>query len=267
MTNHHQEELEAGVRFDFGTNWSRFLAHVDQSRIERAQAALKEMLRVETLSGQRFLDAGCGSGLMSLAARRLGANVHSFDLDPRSVRCTAELKRRFCADDPGWHIETGSVLDLNYLSGLGQFDIVYSWGVLHHTGALWQALDNVVARVAPHGTLFVAIYNDQGPKSRYWHVVKGTYNRYPWLRWPLLAGHAPLMLLPRMAVHSLLPGRRAVRGMSLWYDFVDWIGGFPFEVARPEAVIDFLRTRQLTVEQVRTTSRIGCNEFVLTRDS
>ena len=144
-------EVEAGKRFDFGANWTRFLAVIDDDRIAQAESSLKQMLRIERLDGQRFLDIGSGSGLFSLAARRLGASVHSFDLDPQSVACTQELKRRYCPEDSEWHIERGSALDRDYLEGLGQFDIVYSWGVLHHTGAMWLALEHAIGRVRPAG--------------------------------------------------------------------------------------------------------------------
>ena len=102
------------------------------------------MLEMETLHGVRFLDVGCGSGLLSLAARRLGAEVHSFDSDPKSVACAMELKRRYMAEGPGWCIEEGSVLDNPYLRFLGRFDVVYAWGVLHHSGDMWRALANTM---------------------------------------------------------------------------------------------------------------------------
>src|SRR5438270_7636215 len=122
------------LRFQFGKNWSRFLEVLDDERIAEAERSLVEMLEVRDLRGRSFLDVGSGSGLFSLAAKRLGATrVHSFDFDPNSVACTSELKRRFFAKDPNWTIEQGSVLDKPYLTSLGTFDIVYSWGVLHHT--------------------------------------------------------------------------------------------------------------------------------------
>ena len=128
-------------RFQFGENWSRFLSLVDEDRIAEAAARLSELLG--DISGKSFLDVGSGSGIHSLAALRLGASrVLSFDYDSKSVACTAELKRRF-APMANWQIEAGSALDEQYLRSLGPFDIVYAWGVLHHTGAMWKSFDLV----------------------------------------------------------------------------------------------------------------------------
>lgn len=139
-------------RFEFGKNWQQFLSILDKDRISEAEKSLKQMLEVDDLKGKSFLDIGSGSGLFSLSARRLGARVHSFDYDPLSVACTVELKKRYFADDTGWMIEQGDVLNGDYLKSLGRFDVVYSWGVLHHTGAMWQALENVEPLIAEGGS-------------------------------------------------------------------------------------------------------------------
>ncbi len=266
MDQAHAAEIARGQRFEFGANWARFLHVLNESRIDQAVASLTAMLGVTDLKGKRFLDAGSGSGLFSLAARRLGASVHSFDYDPKSVACTRELKRLYFPDDGKWIVEEASVLNREYLAKLGQFDVVYSWGVLHHTGAMWQALENVAALVAEEGRLFIAIYNDQGWVSRYWHVVKRTYVRYPLLRWPLLLLHTPYPFLASWLAHALTGRLGQERGMSLWHDLIDWIGGYPFEVARTVEIFRFYRDKGFTLREIKTTCRLGCNEFVFVRE-
>jgi len=147
IATQHEREVTAGRRFSFGRNWASFLKRLNQARIAEAEKNLIEFLGEKSLDRRSFLDVGSGSGLSSLAARRLGAMVTSFDYDGQSVACTEELRRRYLPDDPSWIIEQGSVLDTEYLAGLGQFDIVYSWGVLHHTGAMWQAMANIKTMV------------------------------------------------------------------------------------------------------------------------
>ena len=275
----HAREVAQSERFQFGENWRRFLALLDEERIKIAERTLADWLECERLDGCRFLDIGSGSGLSSLAARRLGAQVHSFDYDPQSVACTAELRRRYFNDDPHWRVESGSVLDQAWLQTLGQFDIVYSWGVLHHTGAMWQALSNVAPLVAPGGKLFIAIYNDQGGTSRRWLAIKKLYNRLPAPLRPVLVAAVGVTLELRPALGRLLrfenplpfgewKARKSNRGMAYWSDLVDWVGGLPFEVARPEAIFDFYRARGFVLLRLKTKDGgHGCNEFVFQRAS
>jgi 2-polyprenyl-6-hydroxyphenyl methylase/3-demethylubiquinone-9 3-methyltransferase len=267
----HASELRSGERFAFGKNWWQFLEVLNEDRIAKAERSLLAMLEEYNLEGRSFLDIGCGSGLISLAARRLGAAVHSFDYDPQSVACTQELRRRYLPEDSAWTISSGSVLERGFMSSLGKFDIVYSWGVLHHTGAMWQALELAQVPVAKRGKLFIAIYNDQGRASKTWLKIKRAYNRLPHGLKFLALWPAFLRLWGPTTLRDFMRGRPfqtwrtygRERGMSPWRDVVDWVGGYPFEVAKPEEIFDFYHARGFSLLKLKTCAGgHGCNEFV-----
>ena len=273
----HAAEVQAGARFEFGKNWANFLRLLTEERIANSESALRKMLGVTTLKGCSFLDIGSGSGLSSLAARRLGAAVYSFDYDPSSVACTNELRRRYFPDDSTWTVEQGSALDMSYLSTLGSFDVVYSWGVLHHTGKMWEALDNVHHLVAPGGQLFVAIYNDQGSKSTRWLLAKRIYN---WLPRLLKKPWAVIAILPRefkAGLSATVRGRLSeyvrgwyrvdeTRGMDFWHDVIDWVGGYPYEYAAADEIFVFYRDRGFNLVNLHCKGAgLGCIEYVFSR--
>ena len=273
----HALEIASGARFEFGKNWRRFLAVLDDKRIQEAEESLKSMLEVSDLADKSFLDIGSGSGLFSLAARRLGARVHSFDFDPQSVACTTELRRRYFPQDPHWTIEEASVLDKEYVRALGQFDIVYSWGVLHHTGNLWQALENVHQTVAMSGKLFIALYNDTGSQSARWKSLKRFYNGLPVV---LRVPFAVLVSLPQetksiiKAVLTFNPGQYVKswtqydqkRGMNRWRDIIDWVGGYPYEVSSPDEIFEFFKAKGFVLTKLNCGNvGLGCNQFVFLR--
>ncbi|MFN0141438.1 MAG: class I SAM-dependent methyltransferase [Pyrinomonadaceae bacterium] len=275
----HQSEVASGQRFEFGKNWSAFLGLLDDERIAKAEDSLREMLDVDSLEGKTFLDIGSGSGLFSLAARRLGAKVHSFDFDSNSFACTQELRRRYFPNDPDWLVEQGSALDTEYLTSLGKFDVVYSWGVLHHTGEMWRALENAVIPTNVGGKLFIAIYGDTGSQSRRWHWIKKTYCRLPRiLKTPFaIAAILPeeakaltkslITLSPLEYVRSWTQYKNG-RGMNRWHDIIDWVGGFPYEYASVDRIFEFYKARGFTLVKVKSEGvGLGCNEFVFERNN
>jgi 2-polyprenyl-3-methyl-5-hydroxy-6-metoxy-1,4-benzoquinol methylase len=261
-------------RFAFGANWIRFLETVDENRIELATQSFTRLVGEANLSGRTMLDIGCGSGLSSLVACRLGMKVRAFDYDPDSVACSLELRRKFAKGDPEWTIEHGNVLDRSYVESLGIYDVVYSWGVLHHTGDMRLAIENAIQCMAPRGLFVIAIYNDQEGTSRRWRAIKRLYARLPVSLRPLLVAACVPVQWWKSVLKDTLGGRPLAtwrsyarqRGMSPWHDMVDWVGGYPFEVAKPEQIFELFKSRGFSLVRLKTCGGgIGCNEFVFIR--
>lgn len=261
-------------RFPFGENWLNFLNTLSDEHIFEAEKSLRSFLGNYDLEGKSFLDVGSGSGIHSLAARKMGANVVSFDYDAQSVACTKELKSRYFPNDEAWKIEAGSVLEHSFIESLGKFDVSYAWGVLHHTGVLWQALYNAQIPVRTDGLLFVAIYNDQGFISVLWKNVKRFYCS-GWLGRTLMGlTFYPVFFLSGLVidlVHLRNPAKRyqehkKYRGMSLLHDWRDWLGGYPFEPAEPGRIISFYNNLGFELLNLQPTGHgFGNNQFLFRR--
>jgi SAM-dependent methyltransferase len=261
-------------RFAFGRNWSRFVRrNFTQERCDVAKKHILDFLGRESMEGLDFLDIGCGSGIHSLAAWQSGARrVHSFDYDPDSVAAT-KLMWQTAGRPSNWTIERGDVLDSNYIASLGKWNFVYSWGVLHHTGRLWQAVENAQSTVADGGIFYIALYSSDAPlqaSPEFWLEVKQKYNRSGYLQrqrmvwwyvWNFMLDKK-LRNVNQFVKHAMQ--YKFQRGMDLFTDIRDWLGGWPMEFAADQETVDFLEQRH-GFALVNVTTGQACSEFLFRR--
>lgn len=252
--------------FDFGKNWRAYSENrLDEQRVIAAIESLYTLLQRQTLDGLKVLDLGCGSGLFSIAAARMGAgSVIGIDNNPACITVAQLNAARF---SPGTPIafRQGSILDTDALQALGYFDVVYAWGSLHHTGLMWDAIRNAAGRMAGGGLLIVAIYNKH-ITSPLWKWMKWLYNRLPaWGQFPMAAFFAGIIYLAKLLVILRNPLQKK-RGMDFWYDVIDWVGGYPYEYASRQEIEDFMGALGFKLERfIPAEVPTGCNEFVFQR--
>ena len=261
---------DESLRFGFGRNWADFIEqHFNESRVESSRQHLLKALRVQSLDGLSFLDIGCGSGLHSLAALRSGAaQVTGFDYDKNSVATSLKVREMAAGNDPRWTVEQGSVLDPIRMKALPTFDVVYSWGVLHHTGDLWKAMDNAVITRKPDGVVYIALYSsDQyvDPPAAHWVKVKRAYNQRGALGKRLMEWkHASRLFagsLRRFESPWTMVRNYNTRGMDFWTDIRDWLGGWPIEFASYAEVEAWGLRNGLSI--VNALVGEGCTEYIL----
>jgi 2-polyprenyl-6-hydroxyphenyl methylase/3-demethylubiquinone-9 3-methyltransferase len=265
-------------RFAFGKNWESFLAHyLTQERIDEACKYLVEFTGISDFRGKSFIDIGCGSGLFSYAAYLLGAfPIYSFDIDKDSVQCCDMMKRKV-GNPANWTVVQGSILDEDYLKSLEQFDIVYSWGVLHHTGKMWKAIENSAKLVKEGGLFYLAIYNKAdglaiypnmgiGP-SRFWEKEKRFYCRIPLFFQNIIDYILMIILILAYLVALKNPVKKIrdhkqLRGMSWRIDIKDWLGGYPYEYATVAEVFKFMKFRGFSLENLKCNNGLLNNEYL-----
>jgi len=255
------------TRFEFGKNWSEYSESVDESRIEIAMQELSAL--IPNLEGKTFLDIGSGSGIHSLAALRLGASkVVAMDYDINSVNTTKAMLSQFAPGGP-WEVDQGDILNPTLT---GTFDVVYSWGVLHHTGDMWQAIANAASFCRADGEFAIALYV-KTPMCGLWKKEKRLYCEYPVLR-PLVRFPYTGLLLARQTVanrstpQTYLKDYKAGRGMDFFVDIKDWLGGYPYESVSHEELMQFLTPKGFDFVHSRNTKAgmglfgTGCGEWV-----
>lgn len=268
-------------KFSFGKNWQRYIKlYVNDKIIDEAKKSLLEYQSEYDYKDKVFIDVGCGSGIFSLAALLLGCKeVYSFDVDKNSVEATKMVKEKFKDLIIGkkWEIFNGSILDKSVVDEfIGKADLVYSWGVLHHTGSMWQAIENATKIVKPEGLFIIAIYN-KAPSSPFWLKVKKIYNDSNVLVRFLMV----MMLFIEIAIGRMIRLKnpfKTERGMMIYTDVIDWLGGYPYEFASFEEIKNFVEKLGFVLvksprgiipsekannflDNIRSRNT-GCNEFV-----
>lgn len=245
--------------FWFGRNWVGFQRLISGERIAVAEDSIRELAGLGSLSGRSFADIGSGSGLFSLAAVRLGASpVVSVDVDPESVAASRKTREEH-APQASWRIEEGSVLDRGFVESLGQFDVVYSWGVLHHTGDMWTGVRHVALLVKEGGLLCLGLYGDAGWKTRVVRSIAKLLHHTPKSAFWLVAAPIVALMVLRTVLKDLVRGKpldtmrsyKRLRGMSYWHDVVDGLASYPYEFTTSTQLSSFLAPLGLTLVRER----------------
>lgn len=258
-------------RFAFGKNWKAYIStQFNDETYKQAEHSLLNFLDDFNLKGKSVLDMGCGSGIHSLVFARSGASsIVSVDYDEDSVECAQSVAHSE-KNNVSWVVKQGSLLDDVFVDSLGKFDLVYCWGVAHHTGDMWKALQNLAVCVKPNGLLYIAIYNTVPGRlgSSYWYRIKKLYVSVPRLiqiimEWIYFFIHIVKMLLTFRNPIKVMRKYREKRGMSYRHDLNDWLGGFPYEHAKAEELFSFYKERGFELVRLKTNIFIGNNQLLL----
>jgi 2-polyprenyl-6-hydroxyphenyl methylase/3-demethylubiquinone-9 3-methyltransferase len=275
------KELES--HFAFGENWQKYANLIDEDRIQTAEDSILSLLKnlpgggANKLAGKTFLDIGCGSGLFSLAAARLGAkSITAIDIDPISIETTKAVFRRFLPN-VNLDVRQLSVFDLSP-DVLGKFDVVYSWGVLHHTGDMRFAVRKAAEMMKDDGTLVLALYrNTKCDKA--WKIIKRTYSSMPIVLQKMVRFIYMCGFFTGLTVNGTNPityvkdYKKRSRGMSFAHDAHDWLGGYPYETISLQEMKKLANELNLVIQHKRhiddhtPIDLFGsrCGEFVLTK--
>lgn len=262
------------MKFTFGKNWKRFVPLINDQRVEFAKQSLTEFTGLKDFTGMSVIDIGCGSGLYSYSAYLLNAKrLVSVDLDPGCVECANTLRQQ-CGNPANWEARQGSILDDKFVSGLGKYDLVYSWGVLHHTGQMWKAIENAAKLVADNGLFYIAIYNKVGGRrgSALWVKIKKLYNKVPFpIRilmhvFYIIYHFVSNIILLHNPLKDFMSDYRTKekRGQNWLIDITDWLGAYPYEFANIEEIFRFMKVRfpSFVLENLKQDPGLGNNWFL-----
>ena len=257
------------MRFLFGKNWQSYAkSALTQERVDHARVAFRNLLGDIPLENQSFLDIGFGQGLSLSLASEAGAKVLGVDIDSDNLEAlNVTYKKVGLAEKPNIMIQ--SILDT---AGLEKpelkegFNIVHSWGVLHHTGDMALAVKNATSLVKEKGYFVLAIYNRHW-SSLSWKMIKWFYCFSPQLlKNIMITIFYPIIYFAKWCVTGRNP-KDKMRGMDFFYDVIDWVGGYPYEYASVEEMKKMVEAHGFKcIKSIRANVPTGCNEFVFVKE-
>ena len=254
--------------FKFGENWKNFSNLIDNNRLKEAVTSLKKLTNKKSLNNLSFLDIGCGSGLCSLAAIQLNCKkIYAIDQDEQSIKTTKKVlqKSRF----KKVKVEKKDLFTLNEKE---KFDIVYSWGVLHHTGNMLEAIKKSTKMVSKNGMLILALYK-KTKLCNLWKIEKYIYKSSPkviqnFIKNLFIFLFKLAMILKRKNFSNYINDYKTKRGMDFYHDVHDWLGGYPYESISIEEIskimdkFGYKMIRSFQVKKQIGFFGTGCDEYV-----
>lgn len=154
---------------------------------------IERYARFADQAGRRVLEIGCGAGGDLLRFARAGARVTGVDLSPHSI---ALARRRFELVGLPADLRVADAEALPFPDG--RFDLVYSWGVLHHTPDTPCALAEAARVLAPGGRACIMLYHRHS-----------LFALQAWLRYAFGRGHPGRSVADVLAAHVESPGTKA----------------------------------------------------------
>jgi SAM-dependent methyltransferase len=263
------------LKFDFGSNWNSFFKKVNEQNIQKSIDSILELCPKEIVAGKSVIDIGCGSGINSIAFERIGARtVSAVDVDKGCLDTTNEMILRF-TNAQKFQVFHCDILETEKLPN-SKFDLVYSWGVLHHTGNMNLAIMNSIKLVNQSGYLFIALYRKTA-FCDYWRFAKRTYVKSPIVLQKLYFLLAVMSFIPydcirgKVMPSTLIKSYSSSRGMNYFTDIRDWLGGYPYESIKSHDLETLIESQGFKL--IKSNAKpyhfglrgSGCDEFLFKR--